>query len=101
MAKSGTKVVQFSRTEHVRVHPRVAEKRPWLHEEDVLHAWGSRLALAERPDGQLVALGFDAKGRQLEMVALSSRGEVLIFHAQEPATKKTQRELGLERGGRQ
>lgn len=101
MAQQGNKVVQFCRTEHVRVHPRVMEKRPWLHEEDVLHAWGARLALAERPDGPLVALGFDAKGRQIEMVALSAKGEVLIFHAHEPATKKTLRELGLERGGRQ
>ena len=43
----------------------------------------------------------DDKGRELEMVAVELEGgDMLIFHAMTPPSRRTYEELGLVRGGR-
>lgn len=85
----------------VHVHDRVVERHPELSKEDVRSAWLNRLRCQKR-DGpwppQYVAVGFDSKGRAVEMVAVysPSNDETLIFHARTPATKKIMHELGIK-----
>lgn len=81
------------------VHGRIMERHPELTPVDIAHAWGARIATGMRLDAdvaQKVAVGFDAKGRMIEMVAVTlSNGDVLVFHAMTPPSKKTLRETGL------
>lgn len=45
-----------------------------------------------------IALGFDKKGRLLEMVAIRlDCGDWLVYHAMTPPSRKTFAELGVER----
>lgn len=74
----------------VRVHPRVHQKRPWLAEADVADAWEHYWRLQPRfstEPTRYEAVGFDQRGRLLEMVAIiERRGDqqvYLVFHAQE------------------
>jgi hypothetical protein len=46
---------------------------------------------------QAAAVGFDSKGRLLEMVAVFDGKDYLIYHAMTPPTKKVLAELGLSR----
>ena len=83
------------------VHPRVNERHPELDAEDVLAAWDGAIMsmprLPDRPD-EYVALGFDGKGRLLEVVAVrGEKGEWLIFHATTPPSDKTFREFKIAR----
>ena len=44
-------------------------------------------------------MGFDSKGREVELVAaILADGSLLVFHAKSPATKKFKKELGNARG---
>ena len=43
-----------------------------------------------------MCIGFDAKGRAVEMIAAERSFGVIIFHAMTPPTEKVMRELGLE-----
>lgn len=87
--------------EYIEVHGRVMERHPDITPEDVAHAWANRIAAATREDpraGQTVAVGFDAKGRMLEMVAVEREDDTpLVFHAMTPPSTKTLRETGLVR----
>lgn len=83
------------------VHPRVRERHPELTEADVVFAWSNSFRSAPRlkknPD-EYVSVGFDNKGRLIEMIALRSKhGEWLIYHAKTPPTKKIMAELDGER----
>lgn len=75
------------------------ERHPELTPEDIAHAWGNRLATGYRTSEdvrQTVAVGFDSKGRMIEMVgAHRANGETIIFHAMTPPSSKTLREAGL------
>ena len=82
----------------VFVHERVSKRHPELSDDDVLSAWDSRIAWALRMGGdhnQIVATGFDKKGRLIEMVAVANGGDCLIFHAMTPPSKRTLKELDL------
>ncbi len=86
---------------NVIVHPRVMERHPELTQEDVLSAWENALAylprLGEDPD-RYIAVGADAHGRLIEMVAThTEKGDWVIFHAMTPPSKKTLIELKLAR----
>ena len=81
----------------VVVHPRVMERHPELSEDDVREAWNGYVRMVRRGDDQTVAVGFDAKGRAVEMVAKESVGDYLIYHAMTPPTEKALSELGLVR----
>ena len=79
------------------VHPRVLERHPELSEEDVVTAWESSLDMCLRVDSphfpEYVCIGYDSKGRRLEMVGAMTRDGWLIYHAMTPPSKKTIREI--------
>ena len=66
---------------------------------DIEHAWSNFAAMQFRGspnEGEIVCIGFDAKGRAVEMIAAERSFGVIIFHAMMPPTEKVIRELGLE-----
>ena len=85
--------------EGIKVHSRVHARHKEITDADVLSAWQNAIALAERRTEEkdfLVAVGFDGKGRLIEMVpARDEDGALLVFHAMTPPTRKTLEELGL------
>lgn len=82
----------------IKVHPRVSRRHPEVSDEDVVDAWSRFVRMTSRTgcyDDNYVAVGFDCRGRLLEMVAVRDKeGEWFVFHAM-PATSKTLDELGL------
>lgn len=85
----------------VIVHPRVMERHPEIAEEDVKMAWCNYIRMMRRSgdDDHAVAVGFDGKGRALEMVAKESGGDYLVYHAFTPPTASVLKDLSLI-GGR-
>ena len=79
----------------VVVHPRVMERHPELSEDDVVAAWNAYVRMTRREENQAIAIGFDDKGRALEMVAKEANGDYLVYHAMTPPTAKALRELGM------
>ncbi len=82
----------------VIVHKRVTARHPKLSEADVRAAWRNRIRCQVRTGPwppQYVAVGFDGKGRAVEMVAVydPSADEVLIFHANTPVSESVRREM--------
>lgn len=83
----------------IQVHPRVHQRHPEIKDEDAIAAWTMAIRSVARvwkdPD-QYVAVGFDGRGRLLEIVAARDGvGDWVIFHALTPPTKATMRELGF------
>ena len=81
----------------VVVHPRVMERHPELSEDDVREAWNGYVRMTRRENDQVITVGFDMKGRAVEMVAKESSGDYLIYHAMTPPTDSALLELGLAR----
>jgi hypothetical protein len=85
---------------NAKVHQRISAKHPEISDTDVLAAWDSCIRTGTRNRGaydHTVAVGFDNKGRFLEMVAvLESTGIWHIFHAMTPPSRKTLMELNLD-----
>lgn len=81
------------------VHPRVHERHPEISDDDALSAWNNAFEFAKRDTSEkdlYVAVGFDTKGRLIEVVAArEDDGRFLIFHAMTPPSKKTLGELRL------
>ena len=77
------------------IHPRVMERHPELSEDDVRDAWQAYIRMTRRSNGQCIAIGFDGKGRALEMVAKEGGGDILVYHAMTPPTVNALRELGM------
>ncbi|MBC2889320.1 hypothetical protein [Gordonibacter massiliensis (ex Traore et al. 2017)] len=78
------------------VHPH--SLKHGLTEEDVAYAWNNFARKRPRGDDYWVALGFDGKGREVELVAaVLADGTLLLIHAKTPATKKFKKELGYGR----
>jgi hypothetical protein len=90
--------------DNVRVEPRVRARHPELSDEDVLTAWSNCLVSTYRQQSafdDFVAIGTDAKGRLIEMIAVQEAGASwAIYHAMTPPTDKVLHELGLKRDGR-
>jgi hypothetical protein len=85
---------------HVEIHERVCRKHGELSKDEVLKAWDGRIKCQMRTGPwppQYVAVGFDGKGRALQMVAVYDPAQdfVLIFHAM-PLTGSVKQELGLD-----
>jgi len=84
----------------ITFHERIHKKHPDISVDDVQDAWKSRvkcqLRRGEWPP-QYVALGFDRKGRALQMVAVYEplTDGVLVFHAMR-VTGNVKKELGYE-----
>ena len=85
--------------ETVLVHPRIRERHPDISEQDVLDAWNACLRAVprfNRSSNEYVAVGCDAKGRLVEMVAERLGVDTwLVFHALTLPTRKTLLELGM------
>lgn len=88
--------------EFARIHGRITQRHPELTEDDVLSAWRNAIALVRRETDEknfYVAVGFDTKGRAIEIVAARDEdGALVIFHAMTPPTKKTLSELRIGGG---
>ncbi len=84
----------------ILVHPRIMEKHPEISENDVICAWNNfaRMQHRSEPNSKhAAAVGFDGKGRLLEMVAVFDGKDYLVYHAMTPPTKKMLAELGINR----
>ena len=81
----------------VGVDPRVTRLHPELSDNDVIFAWEHSVKWSIRQQSNdYVAIGFDEKGRTVEMVAARMKDDtLLIYHARTPATRKFRKELGL------
>lgn len=76
------------------VHPRVTLRHPELAEKDVITAWESfELAATRVPGEREMRIGYDARGRCLEMVGVLTESGWLVYHAMTPPSKKTLTEL--------
>jgi hypothetical protein len=83
----------------IAIHSRISDNHPEISREDVLVAWNARIKCQMRVGPwppQYLAIGFDGKGRALQMVAVHDpmRDETLIFHAMK-ATVNVKKELGF------
>ncbi|MDI9591007.1 MAG: hypothetical protein QM302_08245 [Acidobacteriota bacterium] len=83
----------------IDVHPRVHRRHPEIADDDVLAAMHGMVRYQQRDGGEWLSVGFDDKGRLLELVYVydSDRDGFLVYHAMTPPSGKTLRELGLER----
>jgi hypothetical protein len=90
-----------SSLENVVIHPRVMRRHPEICEHDAKDAFENMIASAPRigqKTDQSIAIGSDSKGRLLELIyTRDSQGDVLIFHAFTPPTRKAMFELELTR----
>ena len=79
----------------VDVHPRIPSRHPEISIEDVEAAWVNFAVAATRVPGEVeVRIGFDSKGRRVEMVGvLQANGAWLVYHAMTPPSEKTEREI--------
>lgn len=76
------------------VHPRVHERHSEIEDADVIWAWDNYVERADREVAvREVRIGFDLKGREIEMVGKMLKGEWFVYHAQTPPTKKTRNEM--------
>ena len=79
----------------------VGERHPDLSDDDVRSAWENqyRATIRETDSGRRhVAVGYDVRGREIEMVAVELEGgDWLVFHAMTPPSEKTYGELGMGR----
>ncbi len=83
------------------IHPRVCERHPQLTEADIEDAWQNSFYEGIRPDSpnfpEYLWIGRDGKGRDVEMVGTPTADGVLIYHANTPLSKRTQREVEASR----
>ena len=86
----------------ILVHPRIVKRHPEVSEEDVRFAWEHAADRALRVDSpnfpEYLCVGFDARGRSLEMVGAQTADGWLIYHAMTPPSKKTLSELRRLKG---
>ena len=81
------------------VHPRNHQRHPEVSEEDVRTAWRNQIKRRKREGihpPQYVAVGFDGKGRLLQIVVVydPKQDTVIAFHSM-TATRKMLCELNL------
>ena len=72
-----------------------------LEPDDIEYAWLNFVAKLYRgsPDeGEVIAIGYDRRGRFIEMVGAERSFGTVIFHAMQPPTRNAMSELGMERG---
>ena len=82
---------------NIEIHPRIEEQHPEIKNEDVLEAWqnfvigGTRTKSKNYPE--VLRIGYDQKGRELEMVGTLTENGWLVYHAMTPPSKKTTVEI--------
>lgn len=84
----------------IQVLDRVHARHPELTEKDVVTAFRSVMADAERGDGTWIAVGLDGRGRNVEMVYKMAGDTAVIYHAFTPPTNKFLKELEALRRNR-
>lgn len=77
----------------IYVLERVHERHSELSDEDVVTAFRSVMAEAERKDGTWMAIGLDGHGRSVELLYTSAGTDIAIYHAFTPPTKKFIRQI--------
>ena len=81
----------------IEVNERVAQRHAGISPDDIRIA----IKIIERsggglPDAVLVAVGFDGRGRLLEMIGVVlPEDKIHVFHALTPPTKKVLLEMGI------
>ena len=82
----------------IYIHERISERHPEITDEDVQSAFANIIRYRRRPTGEFIGVGTDSNSRLLEVVYIENLLEksVLIYHAQTPPTKRTNKELGFE-----
>lgn len=71
-----------------------------VSESDIEHAWEffARKQYRGAPnEGEIVLVGYDRKGRFVELVAAERSFGIIIFHAMRPPTHKVLHELKMMR----
>lgn len=71
-----------------------------LEPEEIEHAWHNFVAKVYRGapnEGEVIAVGYDGRGRFMEMVGAERSFGTVIFHAMTPPTRIVIRELGMEK----
>lgn len=71
-----------------------------LQEDEIVYAWEHFARKQYRcppREEEVAAIGFDQRGRQIQMVGKDFGEAILIYHALTPPTEKLCRELGLKR----
>ena len=71
-----------------------------LTEDEIVYAWGNFIKMQRRKtpnENQVAAIGYDRRGRLIQMVATEIPNGVLIYHALTPPTAKVLIELGFAR----
>lgn len=77
-----------------KVHPRVTQRHLELLDDDVIVAWNEFEIAAVRVPGEVeMRVGYDLKGRRIEMVGRLLEDGWFIYHAMTPPSKKTEREI--------
>lgn len=85
----------------VAIHERVSQRHPEICEQDVIYAWQNfHVAAVRIPGEREMRVGFDFKGRELEMVGVLTVDGWLVYHAMTPPSKKTRSEIKRAKGGR-
>lgn len=87
----------------IQIHGRVFRRHPNLSEEDIRFAWEHSYFEALRPDSpnfpEYVWVGFDASGREIEMVGVLTTTGYLIYHANTPVSNRIKRGMRQQRKG--
>lgn len=83
----------------IDVHPKIQTHHPEIAQDDVVAAMKGMVRYRQRPEGEYIAVGFDGRGRFLELVYLydARLDSFLVYHAMVPPSRKTLVELELER----
>lgn len=82
------------------VHPRIHDKHPEITDADVNWAWNNYVSAAVRDAREReMRIGFDLKGRAIEMVGVFMDDDWLVFHAMTPPSRKTYEEIDRAKRG--
>jgi uncharacterized DUF497 family protein len=71
-----------------------------LTQEEIAYAWEHLIAIRFRKapnEEEAIAIGILPDGSVAEVVALTTKGRTVIFHAMTPPTRKALIEVGLKR----
>ena len=82
----------------VFVHPHALKHG--LSEGDILYAWDKFVSKRNRDipnTDQIIAVGFDRKGRFVQMVGIISHKGTMVYHAMSPPTASFLAEVGMVR----
>lgn len=71
-----------------------------LSPDDIAYVWGNFVVMQYRGapnEGEVVVVGYDRKGRAVELIAADRPFGMVVFHANTPPSASILLELGLAR----